>query len=201
VSSFNINLISANVLPRGRRAIVFWAMAAYVTGCGVVLALIAYRTTCSLMQVSETRAAIQRSEMEFERLYPAGGDIEACMEQLKSQLDLEYARLSVIDGILKRRANISVILSALSGGLPADLHILNVGLDKGETKLMFDLVIPVGNSVGNPNASELIAHWTANKSLMREVSAIRSLVTERQLIEGRPVFLLKFECQLQKGEA
>jgi len=201
VSTFNINLISADVLPRGRRAMVFWAMAAYVVACGVVLALIAYRTTRSLIGASDKRTAIQRSEMEFEQLYPAGGNIEASMEQLKSQLDLECVRLSIIDGILKRRANISVILSALSSGLPADLHILNVGLDKGETKLVFDLVIPVGNSVGSPNASELISHWTANESLKREVSAIRSLVTERQLIEGKPVFLLKFECQLQKVEA
>ncbi len=199
MSTFNINLVAADVLPRKRRAMLFWAIVSYLVVCGALLVLIAYGTTRSFVRTASERDAIRRSEAEFEQLYPSGGNTESGLRQLRESLDRECMRLTVIDGILEKRTNVSVILAALSQGLPPDLYILNVGLEEKKTTLTFDLVIPVGKSIGSPNASELIAHWTAKESLMREVSTIRSLVSERQRIGGKPVFLLKFECQLRKG--
>jgi hypothetical protein len=199
VSVFNINLVTGDVLPRKRRAALFWGMVLYLMVCGAVLALIAYQTTRSFVKTSNERDSIRRSEDEFKELHLASGDLDAGLQQLREQLDRECMRLTVIDGILEKRTNMAVILAALSQGLPPDLYILNVASEEKKKTLTFDLVIPVGKSIGSPNASELIAHWTGKESLMREVSTIRSLVSERQRIGGNPVFLLKFECRLRKG--
>lgn len=200
MTTFNINLVSSDVLPRRQRSMLFWAMVVYLLVCGTILALIAYHTTRSLARTLGERVVVLRSEAGFKQLFSTAGDIDSRLAELKTQLDEECMRLTIIDGILQHRANISVILSGLSRGLPQGFYILNVGMKEKKGTITFELVIPVGESIGSPNTSELIAHWRANRPLMREVSTIKSLVSERQRIDGKTVFMLKFECQIQKGQ-
>ena len=200
MTAFRINLIRGLTPTAKQRERIFWGMISYLVLCGVALVGIAYYETRRLAATFGLRADIALLDAQFRNEHPGQTDILRYAKKMKEQLFECADKLESVRWIQTTRVTLAPILLALAAPLPSDIDIAGLQIDSEKRTLEFELIVPITGMGERVDAGRLIGIWNEDPALISRVGKISSAKSQRQSMEGKPVYVLRFTASLLSKE-
>lgn len=195
MASFEINLIRNQILSPARRRLLFWCMLGYLLSCALAMGVVAYHAEQHVMGATEAKAETARLEADFEQHNPGEGGVARSRQTAEDRLQARAVRLEIVNGILGRRLALARLMVELLAPLPLEVTINALDLDRGKGEMSFSLSVP--NEDGRPglSASQIMQTWKENPALTAQLREFQAVGTQRRMVDGKSVLILKYSCQ------
>jgi hypothetical protein len=177
--------------PEQRRKF-YHGMILYLSLCAAGLVYTAYLASANVMEAY--KADHQRRNLV--RTVTASSDFSKTFYKSPGraydELQLYAKDLSLIRQAFAQRTHFLPVLNQLFIDFPEDITVEDLDASAARSTISFGLVGP-GKSV---KAQQLA--WRQNEKLMQTVRSIKQMQGEQRMVDGQPVYFVKFECILKK---
>ena len=194
---FRINLIRSQTIPPAARRRLFVAMIGYLALCGCLLVAVSHQAARRWVAIQQMREQMDLLEERFLVQHPEEKDIARYGRILTRQLNHASRQVETVVNLFDRRIQTAKILLDLSRQLPEGMDIIDVKLDAVQKTLEFSLAAPSAGSGESSDSEHLLAAWNGDQELMKQVGHISSIKSQRQMMDGVPVYLLSFSSRIQ----
>jgi len=143
---------------------------------------------------------VQQMENHFREKRPAAGTVNDYASRLRGNMLQMAQTLESLHAFLNSRQQPAEVMVRLPAALPASTQIVNMDINAETRTVGFGVVVPDDPGGRSIQAPALIALWAKDRVLMGQISGMRSVLSQRDKIDGRNCVLLKFECTLAGGE-
>lgn len=195
---FEINLIRDEVLEHGQREAVFWSMIGYLLVCGLAGVGLAYRAASTVETVERRIADVTAMEQFFLKEHPRAGGILEFVRSRHRVLEQRVEAMEAIRASLAGHVSLARIFASLSAPLPPGAYILSLEMEDASKVARFSVAIPAAD--GEMTAADLTGQWGKDGSLMEQLREIRSLVSQRQRVDGKSMLIMRFSAPLKEGQ-
>lgn len=200
--NFAINLVKDSVIPHARRRLFRWTLFAYFLGCGAVLVAVCYRGTQALVTLREEQHRVERLERPVLGSAAPTSDVPQHVTAMCGELARTAEKLARVDEFLGQRILLVPLLLGLVMPLPEDSTLSALEVDQQTGLMRFDLIMSIDPTNEVTHSSLLMAAWTNDLHLAKQVQNIRLVTSQQKNIRGRKVFVTHFEGTLRhKGLA
>jgi hypothetical protein len=197
---YRINLIRTLVPPPARRRLLYRGMLAYLA---LVLAALGAEVARAYRHIEEwqrQRAEIAGMEAHFRAERPECDGLLAAAAAAQARLGERTQRLEALSRILAVRLPVGRFLSGLLAPLPEAYELASLDLDIARGTLTCDLQVPANGEAPDIPAAELLQHWHDDPMLRRRLRKLEPQATQRRVIGGQSVFILKYSGALAMEE-
>ena len=194
---FEINLLKHRAISAPVRKVMFWGVSLYLVLCISALAWLANWGTHRLLRAARLRESVDELELQFQKTHHRTQDVLEFARRAKSRLEVDAQSLETIDGLIRHRVSLIDIVSALSGPLPARVHLLNFRLSRKTESVEFDIVVPTSGPESRLRGVDLMSLWNANASLRANLNPVRAISTERHTVHGQSSLVMRFTAKLK----
>jgi hypothetical protein len=198
MAEINVNLIRDRVMAKGLRKGVFWAMLAYLTFCGVGLAVVVHRAALRFVDATEQHRETRVINQQFRGNHPNEQGMQSYAQNLRERITLTANVLSGIDAGFKQNVSLPRILLGLAKPLPQGCVLLSVTLEVKKKTIQFSVMAEDRKSQ-SVSAGQIIDHWTQDGMLGTQLKDIRAVSSQSEYRTGRRVRVHKFSAKLDQS--
>ncbi len=196
MARFEINLIRHQIIPPGRRRILFWCVLSHLLLCAAAMSVVSYHGLHAIVAATAAKAEEARLEVEFAKLHPGGKGISACEQEAGTQLRQVTDRIAGINRVLEQRTNLARLIVPLLMPLPREVMLNHLELDRAKGEVLFDLLVTAGNGEDGVFASHVMQTWRETPALASSIGRIKAISTQRRSVDGQQLLMLKYSYRL-----
>jgi hypothetical protein len=188
---FKINLAKAVTSTPEQRRKFYNGMLIYLALCAAGLVYTAYFTSRNIGEAFRTERQRKQVISTVSTVSGFGKKFFANPQKAYSELELYAKDMDLLKQAFGQRAGFLPVINLLFKDFPEDVAVESLEAVAARNTVSFGLVGP-SKSVRAQQAA-----WKKNDELGKRVRSIKQVKGELRMVQGAPVYFVKFECTLK----